>query len=73
MMSAQRGGAPKADAIRKLSKGRLREKAARGRGSKIRKICRHHMHMAPYEKTLRLGRFFTDSTFCHLSVPFSRN
>ena len=62
MMSAQRGGEggnPKADAVRKLSKGgcvKMQTKGGGG-GQKIRKTCRRHMYMAPYQKIPWPGGF----------------
>ena len=49
LMSSRRGGrgTPKADAVRKLSKGGCVKMQTRG-GQKIRKFCRRHMYMAPY-------------------------
>ena len=42
------GGTPKADAVRKLSKGGCVKMQTRGGGGQnIRKFCRRHMYMAP--------------------------
>ena len=50
MMSALEGGGgtPKADAVRKLSKGGYVKKTNKGKGvKKIQTFCGRHMNMAP--------------------------
>ena len=68
MMSAQGGGGgtPKADAVRKLSKGGCVKKQIMGEaGRNIQKNCRHHMFMAT------TVRFLLDSLWGY-SQPYSR-